>query len=279
MNNLSGFIVLLVLGCGNVTGFLYDNVDKWIRESDQCDECAQSPIHLIANHAETLTLPDLILKNYHKDNTVRVSNNGDTVLVTPNIYLNATVTGGHHRDTIYQTETVVFHWGDEGVLGSEHKIDYRKYDLEMQIVHRNIDYTTVEDAVFADDGFLILAVLFKEVTVDVTVPPGIKAVCDALDRIKPYKASATLDVFRLSSLIDRLDMNKYFTYCGSLTVPPCTPNVVWIVFSHVLDIHEDCLKKLRRVKNNDGKALVNNFRPLQQLMDRRVFYQVKRLKP
>ena len=36
-----------------------------------------------------------------------------------------------------------------------------------------------------------------------------------------------------------INLNKYFTYPGSLTIPPCVESVIWTIFQTILPINTD----------------------------------------
>ena len=59
------------------------------------------------------------------------------------------------------------------------------------------------------------------------------------------------------------DPAKYYTYEGSLTTPPCSETVTWIVLKDVAEMSADQIAAFRHV-------LGNNFRPLQALNQRTI---------
>jgi carbonic anhydrase len=64
------------------------------------------------------------------------------------------------------------------------------------------------------------------------------------------------------NLADGLKNTKrYYTYPGSLTTPPCSPTVTWIVLKQWATLSEEQF----RLFNN---VLGHNFRPLQELNGR-----------
>ena len=57
---------------------------------------------------------------------------------------------------------------------------------------------------------------------------------------------------------------KYYNYTGSLTTPPCSQGMNWIVFKEVLTISDAQLKKFTDLYNH-------NYRPIQKTGSRTVF--------
>lgn len=58
-----------------------------------------------------------------------------------------------------------------------------------------------------------------------------------LTAIENYNTSMQLPhTFSLSSILSGLDTERFYTYKGSLTTPPCAEAVTWVVFSDYLPI-------------------------------------------
>lgn len=58
-----------------------------------------------------------------------------------------------------------------------------------------------------------------------------------LSAIENYNTSMQLPhTFSLSSILSGLDTERFYTYKGSLTTPPCAEAVTWVVFSDYLPI-------------------------------------------
>jgi carbonic anhydrase len=116
--------------------------------------------------------------------------------------------------------------------------------MEMQIFHRN-----------ARGSFLVISVLFSTGTRN-----------EFLDLLgwsqlpsagQTFPASPSLD---LSSALP--DVLSYFTYVGSLSTPPCTEGVAWVVLDTTVGASQEQLSLFP----NAG-----NIRPTQPLSSRRVF--------
>lgn len=72
------------------------------------------------------------------------------------------------------------------------------------------------------------------------------------------------------NLADALtDTAAYYTYQGSLTTPPCSENVTWIVLKRQAQMSKEQFQAFRNI-------LGNNFRPLQDRNDRRIEATAKR---
>lgn len=74
------------------------------------------------------------------------------------------ITGGLLKGQ-YVAEGVHFHWGSPNTRGAEHLINNKRYDIEMHIVHRNIRYNDVSEALNHPDGIAVLGVMLKIVNV------------------------------------------------------------------------------------------------------------------
>lgn len=78
------------------------------------------------------------------------------------------------------------------------------------------------------------------------------------------------DKFSLSSIFGN-DLNAYYTYEGSLTTPPCTENLIWIVSKETLKMNQEDFTKFQRVQGSDG-GMSGNIRKVQELNRRRVYF-------
>ncbi|KAM7233929.1 hypothetical protein CapIbe_016065 [Capra ibex] len=169
----------------------------------------------------------------------------------------------------YRLKQFHFHWGAVNEWGSEHTVDDHVYPAELHLVHWNaVKYQNYTDAVTGADGlavvgvFLKLGARHKELQELVTVLPDIKHK-DARAALGPFQPSCLLPACR-----------DYWTYPGSLTTPPLSESVTWIIHKKPIEVAQDQLAAFRSllfsVPGEEEKAMVNNYRPLQPLMNRKV---------
>jgi len=84
---------------------------------------------------------------------------------------------------------------------------------------------------------------------------------------KPMQTKKSINLYRL------IPKNKnFYSYHGSLTTPPCAEAVLWIMFSTPIPISERQLNGFRRLKTHEDQPIDDNFRPVQILGNREVFF-------
>ncbi len=134
----------------------------------------------------------------------------------------------------YNLQQMVFH------TPAENKIEGETFPMEVQLVHTN------------KKGFiLILSVLVEE-------DEETNIVLNKLLRNIPVKAG---DKNELKSDIygyDILPQEKdYFTFDGSLTTPPCTEGVKWIVLKNTIKASKDQIKDFQELMGNNARPIQN----------------------
>ena len=202
---------------------------EWATLSEEYAACAvgseQSPIDIPGETAQNAELPALSFD--YGAASARIEDGGHGVLVTPETSLGLTI--GDDRYSLLQ-----FHAHDP----SEHTIDGRSYPLEIHFVHQN------------EAGQLaVVGVMIEEGEADPAFGPVIEG-------LQADGATATVEFAQL--LPERLD---YFTYDGSLTTPPCSEGVRWIVLAEPIQIGAEQLAAL-----SEGHGATN--RPVQPLEGR-----------
>ena len=138
----------------------------------------------------------------------------------------------------YQMKQLNFH------SPSEHTINGKIFPLEAQFVHSDSKGNLTIIAVMYTEGKanLGLAKLWGQITKEVSEPVVLK------NRVTP------------NELIP--DNQSYYRFSGSLTTPPCTEGVRWLVMKTPMTASKEQIKALNEVITFD------NNRPLQALNGR-----------
>ncbi len=182
---------------------------QWGRLKPEFAACAngqrQSPIDI----REGLALDLEPLQFDYRPGAFRVLDNGHTVQVdvAPG---SALVAGGRR----YALQQFHFH------RPSEERIDGRRYDMDVHLVHRD------------DEGRLaVVAVLLERGA----ALPVLQSVWNhlPLERHEASTPALPLDPAELLPA-DR----RYYTYMGSLTTPPCGEGVLWFVLQQPVSVAE-----------------------------------------
>ncbi|XP_074843103.1 carbonic anhydrase 13-like isoform X3 [Carettochelys insculpta] len=169
----------------------------------------------------------------------------------------------------YRLRQIHFHWGASDDVGSEHAVDGRKYAAELHVVHWNSDkYSSFVEAARQLDGLAVMAVFLKIGECNAQL----KKITDRLDTIRAKGKQALFTNFDPSCLLPHsLD---YWTYLGSLTVPPLLESVIWIILREPISVSSEQLARFRSLLcTAEGEAacrMLRNYRPPQPLKGREV---------
>ncbi|CAO1427522.1 unnamed protein product [Diamesa serratosioi] len=247
---------------------------NWGRFSEVCETGnRQSPVNLIEDRAiQQPTQRPLIIEGFATQPTsMKVENNGHSAKFSFNHQNNKPIRflGGPLKQA-YNLDGIHFHWGPNDFSGSEHTIDYKRYSAEIHLVAWNSLYASLTEAMNKTNGLVVLGILY-ELDNDPGRGEEDNPFIKFLSLVQEPGSSHTEfeDVFSIRDLIKSLDF-EYLSYKGSLTTPPCTETVTWLVSVDPLKMSSYELAQFRKIKDNEGKALKSNFRPLQRINYRRV---------
>ncbi|PIA43629.1 hypothetical protein AQUCO_01900198v1 [Aquilegia coerulea] len=214
---------------------------KWGEIHKEWDACKngemQSPIDLLNKRVDVLKKYGKLKRNYTASNATLKNRGHDIMLQWKGDAGSLKING-----TEYMLKQC--HWHSP----SEHTINGKRYDLEMHLVHVNPNNTIAVVGVMFDIGQPdpFLTELEKQ----------IRAIGDSHGEVEV----GVVDPRHI-----KLGGKQYYRYMGSLTVPPCTEGVVWIMNKRVRTISKEQVQLLRTAVHDYAEQ---NARPLQSLNNR-----------
>lgn len=173
------------------------------------------------------------IKFDYRPSQFRITDNGHTVQVDVGEGNTLTLTG-----RTYQLVQFHFH------RPSEERVNGKAYDMVAHLVHRDFDNNLAVVAVLmemgADNPFIQTLWNYMPLEVGMSVEPP----------------DVTIDLNQLLP-----EKRTYYTYMGSLTTPPCTENVLWMVMKHPVPVSLQQIGIFARL-------YPHNARPVQPANDR-----------
>uniref|UniRef100_A0AAY4DF11 protein-tyrosine-phosphatase n=1 Tax=Denticeps clupeoides TaxID=299321 RepID=A0AAY4DF11_9TELE len=168
----------------------------------------------------------------------------------------------------FKLSRIVFHWGRCNATsdGSEHSLSGSKFPLEVRLIYRTWFSGTYLDA--PQQHMLSCTCLFQ---VGIEDNKNYTSIMDGVSSVSRYgKSPLTLQPFPLLGLLPD-STEKYYMYNGSLTTPPCSEPVEWVVFKNAVSISESQLELFCEVMTMEQSGYVmltdylqNNFRQQQE---------------
>ncbi|XP_052559895.1 carbonic anhydrase-related protein isoform X2 [Tympanuchus pallidicinctus] len=196
----------------------------------------QSPINLNSREAkyDPSLLEVRLSPNYVVCRDCEVINDGHSIqiaLKSKSVLIGGPLPRGHE----FELHDVRFHWGRENQRGSEHTVNFKAFPMELHLMHWNSTlYSSIDEAVGKKHGIAIIA-LFVQIGKEHV---GLKAVTEILQDIQYKGKSKTIPCFNPNSLLPDPLLRDYWVYEGSLTIPPCSEGVTWILFRYPLTVSQ-----------------------------------------
>jgi len=192
----------------------------------------QSPIDLRDKAGVgTSGLPELSIQ--YRDVPLKVVNNGHTLQV--NYPLGSYIKVGNHRYELLQ-----FHFHTP----SEHKKEGFNYPMEVHLVHKD-----------GDGNLAVMGVIFQEGEENEQIQTLLDHLPKSVGKQEIHKNISLNPVMFIPG------NTEFYKYSGSLTTPPCSEGVYWMVFKHTIEASAEQIQQMNEV-------LGENARPTQDMNSR-----------
>ncbi|XP_068997578.1 receptor-type tyrosine-protein phosphatase gamma [Embiotoca jacksoni] len=255
---------------------IYGPDEGWMSAYPGCRERNQSPVNIVDQDTKVSSeYQELTLEGFDSESSNKTSmkNTGKTVaiMLKDDYFVRGAGLPGR-----FKAEKVEFHWGpSNGSEGSEHSINGRRYPVEMQIyTYNSDDFDSLNAALREKRIIAAMAVFFQVGGKD---NPAADPIIHGLKGVVHHEKETFLEPFVLKDLLPS-SLGSYYRYTGSLTTPPCSKVVEWIIFSRPIYVSYKQLEAFYSIFTTEQQDHVksveylrSNFRPIQSLDNRHVF--------
>ncbi|XP_075262961.1 carbonic anhydrase-related protein 10-like [Convolutriloba macropyga] len=173
----------------------------------------------------------------------------------------------------YRLSHIKLRYGEDDRHGSEHSVNGFHFAAEMQLIFYN-DYLFLnyDEALGKAHGIAALSVFVQESDNDTN--SEFQKLFHGLNKVAYKGEKKRVDGVNVRELLPLT--HHYITYSGSLTAPPCSEGVTWILYNRPINIPRWQIRNLRNKiirsekeriitepADDDVKYMRGNTRPLQ----------------
>lgn len=190
----------------------------------------QSPVNILTLDSKHKTIHKIIF-NYHPSaetvvkmaHTVQVNyDSGNSI---------------SYENRLYDFKQFHFH------TPSEHLIDGVTYPMELHMVH------VLQQPGNNKPVYLVIGLLFKEGKENPFLNKFFNIIPDSTGAVS-HQPNQFININELLAQAKQL---HYYHYDGSLTTPPFTETVTWMVVKHVFEASPQQIEKLNRIEGNNAR--------------------------
>ncbi|MDG6774145.1 carbonic anhydrase family protein [Thiomicrorhabdus sp. ZW0627] len=208
--------------------------EKWGDLSSDFATCNtgrnQSPIDLRDKAAlGTQGLPNLDI--VYREVPLKIINNGHSIQI--NFPLGSYIKVGGHRFELMQYH---FH------TPSEHHKEGFAYPMEMHLVHKD-----------GDGNLAVLGVLFQEGEENPYLNGLLKRLPKVMGKEEIHKD------LKLNPAHFIPPNPEFYKYSGSLTTPPCSEGVYWMVFKHPIEASAEQIQQMNELMGDNARPVQPKF--------------------
>jgi carbonic anhydrase len=230
--------------------------------------------------------------------TYKIHNNGHALQIDLPANTTYRLNKGRHTYTPLQ---IHIHFDPITGRGSEHTLNNKKYFAEIHIVHKNSKYTTKKQIMGHKDGLFVIGMFVDRVkpvtrhasdldfntyqwtrhNAQVKFPNSGTSFIMKMFGLGTKKCrypgqSIKIKSFPLAWVLPTVGRKgakyEYVNYRGSLTTPPCSEIVDWVVITGTtLQVSQGVANIFKSVKNGGRRPMAGNNRPVQRLNGRKLY--------
>ncbi|KAF9800806.1 hypothetical protein SFRURICE_007514 [Spodoptera frugiperda] len=243
----------------------YTTQAKWTTAFPDCGGKSQSPVDLpVAGLIKARGARSLLFQNYDVEaQKMTLMNDGKRVMLfgewkseqRPLIY------GGAAHSRRYLFHSLTLH------MPAEHTVGGLQYPVETQAFYVSAEYRDLEHALEASpsdpQAFLAVANMYKYSNY------SHKGLIEILKVSKSVRyRNVTIKKKPLSYF--NPPFKEYVCYQGSMSTPPCTESVLWLVRGRALSVMREAVEEILMKTQSAPQQM--SFRSIQPLNDRKVYY-------